>query len=286
MTKLIPVLFVLLWSTGFIGAKYGLPYSEPYTFLATRFVLTLLIAFSLLFFWKTKFPQKSLTYLHVFISGILIHAGYLGGVFSAIKLGVPAGITAVIVGLQPVLTTFVIYRFSSPLATFLSLIAFCGLVLVVLDFNSVSVFAEDITIYIPAAVALLSITFGTLYYKKYCSEVAFLTGIILQYIPTVLIFFVLSYIFEAESKIIWSWEFIFALLWLSIVLSIGAILLMGELYKRNSADTAANYFFLVPPVTLLMGYMLFDETINLYNIAGIVLIIFSIYFSKKIGNGK
>ncbi len=278
--KSVPFLFVLLWSTGFIGAKYGLPYIEPFSFLAIRFCITLLLLLAVLFYLKPKFPKNLKSYTDIFISGALIHGGYLGGVFSAIKLGVPAGIIAVVVGLQPVLTTLIIYRLSSPSLLAISLVGFIGLILVVINENTL-LNTTNMLIYIPGLIALISITLGTLHYKKHSTDIDFITGIFLQYLPTVIIFVGLAIMFETHATIEWTTDLIFALLWLSIVLSIGAVLLMSMLYKHNSANTAANYFFLVPPVTLIEGYVLFDERLSLLNIVGIGLVVFSIYMSNR-----
>lgn len=280
LTKTLPFTFAFLWSTGFIGAKYGLPYIEPYSFLAIRLAITLVILFMIIVILKPVFPNRQRTYIDIFISGVLIHAAYLGGVFTAIKLGLPAGITAVIVGLQPIITIVYAHGFKSPMALLTSAFGFIGLILIVTDSNLLlGIGLEPL---LPCLLALVGITFGTIYQKQRCSETHIIVIAFLQYIPSLLIFGALAYSFESEQTIIWSSELIYALLWLSIILSIGAILLMSLLYKHNSASIAANYFYLAPPFALLQAYFFFDERINMLKLVGIALVVVSIYLTGNI----
>lgn len=285
LIRSLPFVFALLWSTGFIGAKYGLPYIQPYSFLALRFIMTLALLGLVLLIMKPPFPRKAQTYWHLLLAGILIHVAYLGGVFSAIKLGMPAGVTAVIVGVQPLLTVLLIQRLSSLKLLFAAAVGFLGLILVLFraQAGAQDLPTADWSVYLPAIIALLGITLGTLYQKKHCADVHIISSAFLQYIPTGIIFVALAVFFETGSgqTIEWHAELIFALLWLVVVLSVGAVVLMNLLYQHNSASGAASYFYLSPPFALLLSYFLFDETMSLINIVGILLIVASLYLTSR-----
>lgn len=299
LIRLLPFAFVLFWSTGFVAAKYGLPYTGPYTFLAVRFTFVVILLGIIVWLFKSKFPKDRASYFHLFVVGMLVQVLYLGGVFSAIKLGLPAGIAAVVVGMQPILTAFIIHRFSSIPVITTTITGFLGLLLVVVDFNSMvnggSSSVEntaqnivqnniDLINYTPLFVALLGITFGTLYQKKYCAHVPVLVNAFVQFIPTCIAFIVLTFLFESDPKITLDWHpnFIMALSWSVVVLSIVSILLLNLLYQYNSASSAASYFYLSPPVALILGYFLFDETISAFNLLGIALVIVSVFISNKL----
>ena len=162
--RMLPLLFALLWSTGFIGARFGLPYIKPFTFLAIRFLIAIVMLFGLIVFLKLKFPRFNRGYFHVIGSGLLIHAAYLGGVFYAIKIGLPVGDTAMVVGMQPILTVLVTHKSSLIKMLLASLLGFIGLLCVI--YNSSSLFSVDWHMLLPALAALVGITFGTIYQKR------------------------------------------------------------------------------------------------------------------------
>ncbi len=290
--RLVPFLFALLWSTGFVGAKYGLPYIEPFSFLAARFLIVLVLLGAIIIMVRPPFPRHSKAYADVFVAGVLIHGIYLGGVFTSIKLGLPAGVAAVIVGVQPVLTVLLVYRLKSPLTILIAIMGFVGLLLVLYNGENISDVETALAFngqsnminYLPAVIALFAITLGTLYQKKHCADVHILSSAFLQYIPTCLLFLAAVFFFESDqvSTIVWHSELIFALLWLVVVLSVGAVLLMNVLYQHNSANIAASYFYLSPPFALILAYFFFDETISLINFLGIILIVVSIYTTAKL----
>lgn len=278
--KILPLLFALLWSTGFVGARFGLPYIEPFTFLAIRFLVAILVLYVLILAFNLKFPRFYRGYFHVFGSGLLIHVAYLGGVFSAIKIGLPVGETAIIVGMQPILTALVVHRSHLGKILLTSILGFIGL-LFVLNRGHTIISLHWNTI-LPAVIALLGITFGTIYQKAKCSEFHIILIAFLQYIPVFFIFLGLSYGFERHLAIHWSGELIFAILWLALVLSIGTILLMAYLYRKHSATKVANFFYLAPPLALIQGYLFFGESINVVNIVGILLVVVSLYFTNRV----
>jgi drug/metabolite transporter (DMT)-like permease len=276
-----PILFPLLWSTGFIGAKYGLPYIQPFSFLALRFLLVLILFGGIILVLRPAMPKNLSVIKAVFISGLLIHGIYLGGVFVSIKLGMPAGIAAVIVGAQPVLTVLLANRLSSIKLLLVALLGFVGLLLVLSVESSVDDKPLVLLTYLPVILSLLAITYGTIYQKKYCAGVHIISQAFLQYIPTGILFLLAALIFESSSftSIVWHIDLFFALFWLAIVLSIGAVLLMSVLYQNNSANVAASYFYLSPPCTLIIAYFLFDEQLTLLNLLGICLVVMSVYLT-------
>lgn len=277
----IPVIFAFLWSTGFIGAKYGLPYAEPFTLLAIRFLLTLGILSAVIFIMRPVFPKTRAEYGAIAASGLLIHCAYLGGVFVAISLGLPAGIAAMIVGMQPLITNIFDAQ-SRSIGIFLGLfIGFLGLVFIIGDLST-NLGGIDFAMIFPALVALLGITFGTIIQKKYCAHLNIVTVAYLQYVPVFLAFALLAMMFESHATITWSPQFLGALLWLSLALSVGAILLMNLIYKRNSASAAASYFYLAPPLTMVEANILFGEPINLINGLGVILIVLSLFISSRL----
>lgn len=267
-----PGLFVLLWSTGFVGAKFGLPYAEPLTFLLLRFALVVALMLPLALTMRAAWPATLKQAGHVAVAGVLMQGGYLGGVFYSIHLGMSAGVSALIVGVQPILTAFA----SAPLfgerlrARQWSglVLGFGGVLLVVLGRSALS----GIT---PATLALsllalASITAGTLYQKRYCGAVDLRTGSVIQFCAAGLVLLPLALAFET-MRVHWTLEFIGALAWLALVLSIGAISLLYILIRKGAATRVASLFYLVPPATALMAYAIFGETLSAAAMAGMAL---------------
>jgi len=272
----------LLWSTGFIGTKYGLFYASTGDFLTLRILGNILVFILLLAFIK----QVSLTKkqkIHAMITGILIHGGYLGGVYGAIELGAPAGLTAIIVGLQPLFTAMIaIYLLNEKIARiqWLALtLGLVGLVLVVsasLDVSRITTMALGLTF-----VALIGITFGTLYQKRYCQNQPLLPSVLWQYIASLLVFLPVALI-QSSKPIQWELPFILSLLWLIIVLSVVAILLLMYMVKQGDAAKVTSYFYLVPPVTALEAWLMFGETLSLTSIFGMLLCAISVFVVIKV----
>jgi drug/metabolite transporter (DMT)-like permease len=266
-----PAVFVLLWSSGFIGAKYGLPYAEPLTFLLLRFVLVAVLLMVFSFATKAPWPRSGTEIGHIAVAGLLVHAGYLAGVFCAIHQGVSAGVIALIAGLQPVLTAAA----ASPLLGeqvsgrqwFGFALGLIGVALVVS--GKLALGAGSLFGYALALVALLCITAGTLYQKRFCSGMDLRTGAVVQFAASAALMLVLAPLLET-MQIRWSREFIFALAWLVCVLSLGAITLLFMLIRRGAASRVSSLFYLVPPVTALMAYIAFDERLSPSGAAGMV----------------
>lgn len=280
--SVVPLVFVLLWSTGFIGAKYALPYIEPYTLLFIRFVISLLVLLVLFAHFKPVLPANWSQRLHLMLSGLLVHGAYLGGVFSAIKLGMPAGVCALLVGLQPLLTAIAmpfIFQRNVPLSHWAGIAAgFVGIALVLGNRLTTAGFGGAAVI--AAIVALLGITVGAIYQKKITAHTNVLSIAFFQYLSATLLFAVGAVIFES-GEVVWDLQLILALLWLVFGLSIGAILLLNYLIRKNEAHKVSSLFYLVPPLTALEAYFLFNETLGIINLTGMVIVVIAVYVVMK-----
>ena len=275
-----PALFVVLWSTGFIGAKLGLPYSEPFVFLELRFLLVLAILIPLCWLSRAPWPPRRRV-IQMAVSGGLLQAGYLGGVFASLHHGMPAGVSALVTGMQPVLTAILggwLLRETVSPRQWLGLgLGFAGLLLVVGDrirLEGLSVLAIGLSVF-----ALLSITLGTLWQKRHGAGVDLRTGAAIQFLAAALLMAPLALLEGGTVR--WSGEFVFALAWLVAVLSLGAIFLLLTLIKRGRATQVSSLFYLVPPTTALIAWPLFGETYSLAAAAGMALAMLAVWLVMK-----
>lgn len=263
-----PVVFVLLWSTGFIGARFGLPYAEPMTFLALRMVFVVLLMAAIAAVGRARWttPREA---AHSAVAGSLVHGMYLGGVFTAISQGVPAGISALIPGIQPILTStiaaFWLGEKVRPVQWFGLALGLAGVALVLHDRTVLG--SGSLLGWFASFASLIGITLGTLYQKRYCGGIDWRSGNTVQYAAALAIFAAFAFGFETR-EIRWTGEFVFAVVWLVLVLSIGAIGLMYWLIRRSAATSFASLFYLVPAVTALMAYLLFGEKLDALSIFG------------------
>ena len=241
-----PVVFVLLWSTGFIGARFGLPYIEPMTFLAVRMVIVVAVMLSIALVVRARWPGPA-GIGHSLVTGSLVHGAYLGGVFVAISQGVPTGISALIPGLQPILTATIATRFMGERVTllqWLGLVLGLGGVLLVLHDQRLAGTGTALG-WAATFVSLFGITLGTLYQKRFGGGIDWRAGNTWQYVAAATIFSIGSFGFETQV-IHWTGELIFAIAWLVIVLSVLAVALMYWLIRRSAATRFASLFYLVP----------------------------------------
>ena len=283
LIRLIPLIFVFLWSTGFIGAKYALPFIEPFYLLFLRFVLTVGVFFILCLVFKAKWPSLKLTG-HQMVVGLLIHGAYLGGVFAAIKWGMPAGIAAIIVGLQPVLTALLSWQVMGDKlrsVQWLGLgLGFIGIVVVILSTQGYA----DIELSTPAllttSLSLVGISVGTLYQKRFGVGVDLLAGSFWQYVSTAILMAILAWSFESRV-VVWDMQLILALGWLVFGLSITAILLLMYMIREGESAKVASYFYLVPLVVSVEAWFLFDESLPVLAIGAIVLTVLGVYLVVK-----
>jgi drug/metabolite transporter (DMT)-like permease len=278
---LAPSLFVVLWSTGFIAAKYGLPYAPPLTFLLYRFVLVAALMAIVCVVTGARWPSRRIEYVNVAIAAWLVHGLYLGGVFVALSKGLPAGTAAMLVGLQPIVTVFlarvwlgepVIPRQWAGLV-----LGLVGVWLVVR--HKVSLDADPIAL-AAIAVALAGISVGTLWQKRHASHVDLRTGAVIQFAACAIVYLPLALVFESQADVRWTSDFVFALGWSVVVLSVGAISLLYWLLRHGAAAGVARLFFLVPPVTAVMAFAMFDERLDALAIAGMVLIVVAVALAR------
>lgn len=284
-TPLYPLLFVALWSTGFIGAKFGLPDAEPLTFLSLRYGAVLVLMGALALLTRAPWPRSPRQWLHIGMSGLLVHAVYLGGVFIAIGHGLPAGVAALVVGLQPVLTALGAGVFLGErvrktqwagLAT-----GFAGVGLVVAHkVISVTTGVALWAMLVPAVLALLGITAGTLYQKRFCPTFDLRTGSVIQFVPSLAATWLLASQTET-MQVHWTGAFVFALAWLVLVLSLGAVSLLNVLIRQGSAVNVASLFYLTPPTTALIAWALFGETLTGLALVGMGLAVFGVWLARK-----
>jgi drug/metabolite transporter (DMT)-like permease len=270
---LMPGVFVLLWSTGFIGAKLGTPYAPPFTFLLIRFVVVAASLLATAVVLRSPWPRRE--HLgRLAVVGLLIHGCYLGGVFLAISLGVPAGMAALMVSLQPLTTAIVAGPYLGerlrPVQWLGLVLGLLGVALVVAD--KLGWRQGDVGGVLASVVALAGITAGTLYQKRHATGMNLVTGSFVQFVAAGLAMLPLVFLFEGQA-VQWTGEFVFALLWLSFVLSIGAITLLHLLIRRGAAAKVASLFYLTPAVTAVIAWLLFDETLSALAIGGMIVAI-------------
>jgi drug/metabolite transporter (DMT)-like permease len=280
-----PMLFVLLWSTGFIGARYGLPYIEPLTFLAVRMVFVVIVMTAIALIAGARWPRGA-EVGHSLAAGAMVHGLYLGGVFTAISQGVPAGISALIPGLQPILTSTIANRF---MGEKVSKLQWAGLVLglvgVAMVLHDRRMVAEGSVLgWIASFGSLIGITLGTLYQKRFCGGIDWRTGNTVQYAGAMFLFGLGAFAFETRV-IHWTGDLVFALVWLVFVLSIAAVALMYWLIRRSAATGFASLFYLVPAVTALFAYGLFGEKLDALSVAGMLVCAGGVVLANR-GAGK
>lgn len=276
----IPHLFVLLWSSGFIGSKLGVPYAEPFTFLTLRYVIVLMILVPIAWFTRAPWPRGGRQLMHIAIAGLLIHAVYLSGCVWSLRLGLPSGMVSLIVSMQPILTA-----------------AFAGLALgervlprqwggLVLGFVGTAMVVAHktgsgltLTMMVPAIVALAGITVGTLWQKRHCPTFDLRTSTVVQYAASLLVTAVLALTTETR-EVQWSGQFVFAVLWVALVLSIGAISLLNHLIRSGTAVNVTRLFYTVPAVTALMAWAIFGETLTGLSLIGMVVAALGVWLAR------
>lgn len=282
LASLAPLLFVVLWSTGFIGAKLGLPDCEPLTLLTLRYAAVLVLMGAIALATRAPWPGSPAQWAHIGVSGLLIHAVYLGGVFTAIRLGLPAGVTALVVGLQPVLTALgagLLLRERVRVTQWAGLaLGLAGVVLVVARKVEGGPAAAELLL--PAVVALAGITVGTLYQKRFCASFDLRTGSVVQFLPSLAVTALAAW--RTETMVVhWTPAFAFALGWLVLVLSLGAVSLLNVLIRSGSAVNVASLFYLTPPTTALIAWAMFGETLTGLALAGMGLAVLGVWLARK-----
>ncbi len=264
-----PAIFVLIWSTGFIVARGALPYAETATLLTIRYVAAVVLLAALAVVMRAPWPRGTATWLHLLVVGVLINVGYIGGVFASIERQMPAGVSALLVSLQPLLTAIL----AGPLlGEAVSRRQWLGLLLGLIGAGLViwekARIGEATALSVAlSAVALFGITMGTLYQKRFLPSMDLRTGMVVQYAYAAIVFIVCALLFETMT-VRWTAEFLGAMVWAVLALSIGANMLLFWLMRRGAASKVATLFYLVPPVTALFALALFGETFGVVALIG------------------
>ena len=275
-----PLLFVVLWCTGFIGARLGLPHSEPLTFLFVRYLLVVALLLVLAVLSKAPWPAQPRDWFHIGVAGLLIHGIYLGGVFIAISMGLPAGVAALVAGLQPLLVAVgagLFLRETVVPRQWLGLVLGLAGVALVLENKLGTGF--ELQALLPCLISLLSITCGNLYQKRFCPQFDWRTGAVAQFVPTV-VFTGMAAALTETLRIDWVPDMVFAMAWLVLVLSLGAVSLLNWLIRNNNAVNVASLFYLVPPCTAVVAWLLFGESFAGTALVGMGLVVWGVYWAR------
>ena len=282
LARVAPGIFVLLWATGFLIAKLGVPYAQPMTILAIRFVVAAAMMASIAFIMRAPWPRSWRRIGHIAAIGILLHAVYLGGCYLAIYGGMPAGMAALIVGFQPILTAAmagpVLGERTRPLQWIGIATGFIGLMMVLWERIVIDLSHPAALLF--AILSLLGITSATIYQKRFCPSFDLRSGSAIQYIAASLVMVPLT-LMLGVGEIIWAPTFIFALTWLVIVLSGVSIALLTWMISRGAASKVASLFYLTPPIAAIGSYFWFDETLSPLALGGMAVIVFGLYLLNR-----
>ena len=278
----VPALFVVLWSTGFIGARLGLPHAEPLTFLTLRYVAVLALMLPLALVLRASWPASRAQVLHIAIAGLLMQGTYLGGVFCAVHAGMSAGVVALIVGMQPLLTAAAAGRL---LGERISPLQWCGLALglagvTLVVWQKMSLHGLSAGSLLLALGALAGITLGTLYQKRFCPAFDLRTGSVIQFTAALAVTLPLAFGFET-MQVQWTGEFLFALGWLVLVLSVGATTMLFRLIRRGAATRVTSLFYLTPAVTAVMAWLMFGETLGMTAVFGMAIAVAGVAMANR-----
>lgn len=273
-------MFVLIWATGFVVAKYAAPYAEPLSFLLVRYlgVIALMVVLALLA--RAPWPRGRAVG-HLAVAGVGIQAGYLGGVWTAVAAGMPAGVAALMVNLQPVLTAVFAVALGARVGRWQAVglvLGFLGVVLVVAtNLTGVGVTALTLTL---TTVALVSITAGTLYQKRFCPDFDLRTGQVVQFAAAIAVTLPFALVFES-FRIEWAPQLIGALLWSVLVLTGGGVSLLYLMLRRGAAEKVTSYFYLVPGITALIALTMFGETLGPFAVVGMVVAVLGVALATR-----
>jgi drug/metabolite transporter (DMT)-like permease len=277
--RAMPVVFVMIWSTGFIVARYGMPYAPPFSFLLVRYICSILCFLPWILLARVAWPRDRAQWLHLSVTGILMHAGYLGGVWAAVKSGMGSGLSALIVGIQPVLTAIWLswsLRGSdqpgvSPRQWGGLLLGFAGLLMVVWHKLTMGSALDHVTpVNMAFAIgALFSITVGTLYQKRFVQPCDVRSANTVQLLAAAVVTLPLAWL-EPETMQ-WNPQLVGAMAWSVLGLTLGGSSLLYILISRGAAASVTSLMYMVPPTTAIMAWVLFGETITALTLAGTAL---------------
>ncbi|RTZ18218.1 DMT family transporter [Vibrio aquaticus] len=281
--RCVPFVFVLLWASGFVGARFGLQYAEPATLLSIRMMANVCLFLVLIALFRRRIPQGRALF-HSAVVGVLIHGFYLGGTYLAIDLGMPAGLTSLLVGLQPILTALLLVSFTQhafkPSQWMGLVIGFIGISLVLMGKVEWQNDQHQWAAVTLCLMSLVGITLGTLYQKKYCQGVDMVGSAAVQYFAAAGLFLPYALTFET-MQVTWNLPFTLTLIWLVVVLSCVAVLLLLFMVEKGASAQVASVFYLVPPVTAIQAWLMFDESFDMLGIGGFLLAALAVYLVAK-----
>jgi drug/metabolite transporter (DMT)-like permease len=282
LARVAPGIFVVLWATGFLIAKLGVPYAQPMTILAMRFVLAAIMMAGVAALMRAPWPRSWKRIGHIAMVGILLHAVYLGGCYVAIYAGMPAGMAALIAGFQPILTATlagpVLGERTRSLQWVGIVVGFIGLMMVLWERIVIDLSHPAALLF--AILSLLGITAATIYQKRFCPSFDLRSGSAIQYIAASLVTVPVAFAIGI-GDIDWAPTFIFALAWLVIVLSGVSIALLTWMISRGAASKVASLFYLTPPLAAIGSYFWFGETLSALALAGMAVIVFGLYLLNR-----
>jgi drug/metabolite transporter (DMT)-like permease len=275
-----PFLFVVIWASGFVVAKYAAPYAEPLSFLILRYAGVVVLMVALAVVARAAWPGGRQA-AHLAVAGVGIQAGYLGGIWVAVAEGMPAGIAALVANLQPLLTAAIAALFGERLGRVQVaglVLGFLGVLLVVSDrltTEGVSWLTLGLVV-----MALFAITLGTLYQQRFCGTFDLRTGQTVQFGAAIAV--TLPFVWAFESfRIDWAPQLVGALVWSVLVLTGGGISLLFLMLRRGAASQVTSYFYLVPGITALMAFVMFGETLGGVALLGMLVAIVGVALATR-----
>jgi len=288
LLRIAPLIFVSLWSTGFIAAKYSMQNADPFVFLCLRFSITAIALIPLLILFGAVLPRRIWSFRHDMVTGVLLHCGYLGFLFWPIKNGVPSGIVAIIIGVQPILTMMLATLYIGEHLDLRKvaglLIGFIGITVVIIGKYGISLGLSggldpfDLGM---CLVSLMSMAVGVFYQKKFCDQSQLLPGTLMQYVAGSLATACFALLFSEAWEIDWTPGFAIALTWQVVGLSIGAVMLLMYIIKNGEAGRLSSMFYLVPPLVVVEAHYLFGETLGALSIAGMLICLMGVYLVSR-----
>ncbi|TDK39123.1 DMT family transporter [Rhizobium deserti] len=282
-----PAIFVLLWSTGWIVAKYAAAHADPVTFLAVRHALAAAAFFVICLAVNAKWPKTRSQIGHALLSGVFLHGLYLAGVWYAIGQGVPAGLSGIIAGLQPLLTALMAPFFLAerlrPLQKLGLLLGFAG-ILIAVSPQLMGILDQGLQgLALPVLInliAMASVTYGTLYQKRYLQEGDLMSIATLQFLGALIVTIPIALALE-NLRFDWTQQAILSMAWSVIGISMGAVALLLYLIRRGQVSRAASLIYLMPPVVAIEAAILFGEPLTLPMIIGTIIVVSGVYLVNR-----
>ena len=278
--SILPFLFILLYGSGFVFTQYGLENSSPMAFLAIRFIIAFWILLILSVVLKVSWPKNIKEFIHIAIAGSLTVGTFSIGVFLSISYGIDASLSALVIALQPILVAVLAWKFlneeRNTKIIFGFLLGFIGVFFVIAQ----KIDNIDLSIGILYSfLALLGLSIGNIYQKKHCLNMNLFSGGAIQTLASTIL--VLPFLYYEDINIVWNSDFIIALLYMSVGVSIGALSLLYIMIKNADVSKVSSIFYLVPLSAVFISYLLFDAQIDLVTILGIIIVLFAIVLINK-----